>query len=95
MGRKADDGAGLAQVLSLLGDFEHAAMFAISRLLDDNFSYAELAHDVGCSKQALIQRHHRWLAHQPNRAAVELDCTRAGLLRRHRRWLEQSLGVAV
>lgn len=64
LGRKADDAAGLAQVLELVEAFEDAAMQAVSRLLDEGFSYAELARDMGVSRQAVRQRHVRWLHRQ-------------------------------
>lgn len=66
LGRKADDAAGLAQVLALVDQFEHEAMRAVDRLHRQGFSYGELARDLGCSKQAIRQRHTRWLDRQPS-----------------------------
>lgn len=61
LGRKADDAEGLAQVLALVEQFEDQAMQAVSRLLDLGYSYAYLATGQGVTKQALQQRHTRWL----------------------------------
>ncbi len=58
LGRKADDAEGLAQVLAIVGRFEDAAMQAI---IAAGYSYAYLAAGQGVSKQALQQRHARWL----------------------------------
>lgn len=68
LGRKADDAEGLAQVLGLVDAFEDHAMLAISRLLTEGFMYGELARALPNlnSRQALRQRHERWLKrHQP------------------------------
>lgn len=74
MGRKADDAAGLAQVLQLVEEFEDAAIGAITRLLDEGFSYGELARDMNTSRQAVRQLHLRWLDRHPehSRAASDL-----------------------
>lgn len=86
MGRKADDAAGLGQVLSLLEEFEDAAMLAVARLLDEGFSYGELARDLGISRQAIRQRYQRWLDRHPEHSryrdvlADERDDVAAGRL---------------
>lgn len=69
LGRKADDAAGLNQVLQLVTGFEDAAMGAVGRLLAEGFSYGDLARDLGQSKQAIRQRHLRWLARHPEHSA--------------------------
>lgn len=69
LGRKADDAEGLAQVLALVQTFEDEAMRAVTRLLGLGYSWAYLAAAQGVSKQALQQRHARWLHRQTDRPA--------------------------
>jgi hypothetical protein len=70
LGRKADDAEGLAQVLALVEQFEDQAMQAVSRLLADGYSYGYLAAGQGVSRQALQQRHARWLNRRDARLEV-------------------------
>lgn len=70
LGRKADDAEGLAQVLALVQQFEDEAMAAVSRLLEEGYSYAYLAAGQGVTRQALQQRHARWLHRQMARLEV-------------------------
>lgn len=70
LGRKADDAEGLAQVLRLVQQFEDEAMTAVSRLLEIGYSYAYLATGQGVTRQALQQRHARWLHRQTARLEV-------------------------
>lgn len=76
LGRKADDAAGLAQVLSLVDEFEDHAMRAVTRLIAEGFSYGELARDLGVRRQAIHQRHQRWLRRQ-RRPPADGDVDRA------------------
>lgn len=75
LGRKADDAEGLAQVLGLAQMFEDEAMRALDRLLADGYSYGYLASGVGVSRQALQQRHARFLTRtaDPGGGGVRAD----------------------
>lgn len=62
MGRKADDAEGLAQVARLAELFAEQSMVATDRLLREGYSYEYLAAAQGVTRQALQQRHARYLA---------------------------------
>lgn len=70
LARKADDAAALAQVLQIVEQFEDAAMLTVGRLLEQGFSYGELARDLGTSRQAVRQRYLRWLDRHPEQSAA-------------------------
>jgi hypothetical protein len=69
LGRKIGDAESLAQALDILDAFEGHVMAAIGQLTGESvYSYAELASGRRQSRQALRQRHARYLARP---AAVE------------------------
>ena len=76
---KADDAEGLAQVLDIVDLFEAHAMTALDRLLADGvYSYAYLATGLQQTKQALHQRHARYLARPAAPAPEVVPMRRSG-----------------